>query len=142
MNQIIKLLIAVIGFSSAIAYLLEEDFGDKFLPLTKIWHDQCMVITGAKQESIYTVREGVFDDNDEKMKRYILCLWMVAGVVNKDMVFDFERMKSWMPSNHACQHYLICWKKTRESGEVEPHELVWKFEKCVQKAIPETFVMF
>ncbi|KAG5885139.1 hypothetical protein JTB14_032371 [Gonioctena quinquepunctata] len=71
MNQMIKLLIAVIGFSSAVAYMLEEDFGDKFLPLTKIWHDQCIVITGAKQESIYAVREGIFDDNDEKMKRYI-----------------------------------------------------------------------
>ncbi|KAG5877193.1 hypothetical protein JTB14_024198 [Gonioctena quinquepunctata] len=143
MYHTLKFLIVIIGFSLSQAFLRDEDVGEVLLPLTKIWHDKCTLITDIPQASIDAVKNGIFDDGDVKIKKYILCLWLVSGDMTTDLNLNIENMTKLMPKKieNGIQTYQNCNQEAKKSDAVA-HEKIWCMMKCIHKVKPETFLMF
>ncbi|KAG5877195.1 hypothetical protein JTB14_024200 [Gonioctena quinquepunctata] len=143
MNSVSYLLIALVGFSTVASQLGDDDYGEEFLACTKEWHKKCVAITGNNQTSIDAVKKGNFDDNDEKMKRYILCLWFLSGYMDADMNYN-KIVYETMPKKiqNAEKIYEECHEIAKQSEEVEKYEKLWALTKCIHARNPETFIMF
>ncbi|KAG5877197.1 hypothetical protein JTB14_024201 [Gonioctena quinquepunctata] len=144
MELISNVFIAVLGFSSAFAHLADEDYGEKYFALTRQLHDKCTLITGTTQTSIDAVKYGNFLDTDEKMKRYILCIWLLSDSLTSNFSYNTDMMTEYMPKKikNGIKIYDECLECAKKSDAVEAHERIWVMTKCIQKANPETFIMF
>nr|XP_023029854.1 general odorant-binding protein 83a-like [Leptinotarsa decemlineata]XP_023029860.1 general odorant-binding protein 83a-like [Leptinotarsa decemlineata] len=137
------LFIAVVSFSSVYGLLRDEHYGDFFLNVARQLHNKCVPITGVTQDKIDGLKNGVFAD-DEKLKRYVLCLWIVSEEMNPDLSMHIEKLTKAMPKKitNGVKMYVDCAKQAERSGITEPHERVYKMVKCYYDADPENFIMF
>ncbi|KAG5885142.1 hypothetical protein JTB14_032374 [Gonioctena quinquepunctata] len=146
MNQFLQIFIVAVGISSAYAYMDEKDFGEKLLPLTKQWHDKCIFVTETTQASIDAVKNGNFDDNDDAMKRYILCLWLASDqmtIKDNRLNLNQKSLKELIPAKilNGSDLFMNCAKKADKSA-TDPKEKTWALAKCTHDADPENFIMF
>ncbi|XP_074029633.1 general odorant-binding protein 83a-like [Leptinotarsa decemlineata] len=138
----LTLLVIIIGLSSSYAYLAEKDYGEKLLPLTKIWHDKCVAITGATQAQIDETKNGNFEGK-ENLKRYVVCVWILSDVLRPNSTIDVPLFKEMVPKKLAAQtqSYFDCTKGKNTSAETELHEKTWEWMKCIYNVSPEDFPM-
>nr|ALR72499.1 odorant binding protein 11 [Colaphellus bowringi] len=140
MKTILKYVI-LIGVSSTYAYITEEGWGEPLIALANSLHNKCVPITGVTQASIDQVKEGNFIE-DEKMKRYVLCLWLVSEVISEKFELNTEIFKL-LPKKLQDGHNIIgCTKKINGTDVSELYEKTYSVTKCIQKANPDEFIMF
>ncbi|KAG5877170.1 hypothetical protein JTB14_014491 [Gonioctena quinquepunctata] len=132
MNRILQFFLAVMAFSVAHASLDEKDIDQHLIPLFKKWHKQCIAITGAEEGILLTLKNGQFND-DDKTKRYTLCLWIVSEVIAPDGTLDEEKFLKYSPSilkEKALPLFKKCRKEAEETGAKELYEIMWLRAKC------------
>ncbi|XP_074030871.1 pheromone-binding protein-related protein 6-like [Leptinotarsa decemlineata] len=143
MNNITLPLLALL-FYSAYAYLDPKDFGEELTKAANEWHDICTDITGATDDMIKQVRSGNFIE-DEKMKRYLLCLWRVSRVADKNLKVDVEAIRQVLPQmlkKETPVKARDCLVNARNSDLKENYDKIYEVEKCLYNLDPEQFIMF
>ncbi|XP_023019480.2 pheromone-binding protein-related protein 6 [Leptinotarsa decemlineata] len=144
MNTITLVSFLALCFYSAYAYLDPKKYGEKLSKEGNEWHDICTDVTGATDEMIRQVRDGNFIE-EEKMKRYILCLWRVSRIMDRNMKVDHVVLKEVLPEvRHGSfpQETRDCLVNSRNLDLKENYDKIYEFEKCMYKLNPEEFIMF
>ncbi|XP_023019482.1 pheromone-binding protein-related protein 6 [Leptinotarsa decemlineata] len=145
MSSLLKVMLMSFLISSSLAYLDIKDFGEPMRKAAEECHDICTDVTGTTDEQVQQIREGNFID-DEKMKRYILCLWRVAGYMDRNLKINVAKVRQVLPQeliDSGCHSAAVkCLNEARNSGLKENYEKIYELEKCLYKIDPQKFVMF
>ncbi|KAG5879601.1 hypothetical protein JTB14_025248 [Gonioctena quinquepunctata] len=116
----------------------------KIPPIFYEWHEICADVTSVTDDQIDGMRHGIFPE-DEMLKRYLLCLWRVAGAMDTNLMINMKRVKEYLPKalTDVDLHGLSrrCIDESR-SLDVEKYEKMFQLEKCLYKGNPENFLMF
>ncbi|XP_023019484.2 pheromone-binding protein-related protein 6 [Leptinotarsa decemlineata] len=143
MNTTTKVMLAFFIYT-VVAYMDPKDFGDKLTKLGNECHDICTDVTGATEEMIIQVRNGNFID-DEKMKRYVLCLCRVSRLMDKDLKIDMVALNEVLPAGsrkNVPSGARDCLVNARNSDLKEKYDKVYEMEKCLYNLNPDEFIMF
>ncbi|KAG5864140.1 hypothetical protein JTB14_004507 [Gonioctena quinquepunctata] len=126
MRQTTRLVWLSIGFSVSFAYLKKEDFGPILAPLAEESHNKCLAITGTSEKFIDYMRQGIFVD-DEKLKRYVLCLIIMTDALSPTFEANWKRVEYLMPLKlkNGPQNVMGCLKEPRvwASSIIELHKI-------------------
>ncbi|KAG5879602.1 hypothetical protein JTB14_025249 [Gonioctena quinquepunctata] len=126
------------------AYFDPAEFPEEFIAMASEWHEICADITSITDDQIDGMRHGVFPE-DELLKRYLLCLWRVSGLMDTNLMIHATKLKDVIPKRLADKnlHDLSrrCIDETRNLDE-EKYEKIFLLEKCLYEGNPESFIMF
>ncbi|KAG5865099.1 hypothetical protein JTB14_020722 [Gonioctena quinquepunctata] len=143
MQWIITLVVVSI-VSSSHAYLDSDDLGDIVGPLSKIWHKKCATILGVTDRNISNLQQGIFNDDNENVKRYPLCLRIVGGLLSPNLEVNDELFEKLPENLKKLKHnYVDCISEAKESNPLsaeDTFEIVWAMEKCLYKKDQEVSI--
>ncbi|KAG5873286.1 hypothetical protein JTB14_031376 [Gonioctena quinquepunctata] len=137
-------LVIVSIVSSSHAYLDADGVGEFLGPLLKTWHRKCALILGVTDKDISDMQLGIFDDDNENVKRYPLCLRIVGDLLSTNLEIN-EELANKLPENleKIKQYYRDCLLEAKNSyPDAKAYEIVWLMTKCLYKKDPENFVMY
>ncbi|CAH1171131.1 unnamed protein product [Phaedon cochleariae] len=146
--KILFSLFVMLSISSIYAQMDVSDYGVALDKVHTEMHDKCTKDHPVTHADIWRVKIGIFDDNNEEMKKYILCLWRISGMIDLDtfrlskILLDVYLPKE-VHKGNGPNMYLECAAKGRDlPAGTALQERTWVLMKCVQHADPVNFVMF
>ncbi|KAG5879605.1 Pheromone/general odorant binding protein superfamily [Gonioctena quinquepunctata] len=72
------------------------DFPEDFKAKADEWHGICADITSVTDDQIVGMRHGDFPE-DDLLKRYLLCIWRVSGVMDTNLRINATIIKGHLP---------------------------------------------
>nr|XP_023019486.1 general odorant-binding protein 83a-like [Leptinotarsa decemlineata] len=123
---------------------VHQDFGEELTKAATEGHDICTDITGATDDMIKQVRSGNFIE-DEKMKRYVLCLWRASRFADRNLKINVEAIRQVLPhmmKKHFPSKARDCIVQARNSDLKENYDKTYEVMKCLYNLDPEGFIMF
>ncbi|XP_074030859.1 uncharacterized protein [Leptinotarsa decemlineata] len=145
MGAVHKIFLLAFVLYSANGYLKEEDFGEAATKIAIPLKEMCMEITGASQEVIDQYKIGHFVEN-EKAQRYVLCLWRVSGLMDKNLKLNETFLDSILPQKERDADFpgevKKCHAVIDQLGDEENYQKIFEFEKCLFKLDSADFIMF
>ncbi|KAG5866378.1 hypothetical protein JTB14_038135 [Gonioctena quinquepunctata] len=143
---IFTLFVATLGSNVANAYLRPENFAELLVSLAKSSHKKCNIITGSgSDEDIANMRAGIFDDDNQKLKEYNLCIYIVVGALSTDFEMNVGLLETLLPSHFKelgwLQQYKSCFEEAKSKFN-EPSDITWETKKCSYKKDPAHFIAF
>ncbi|KAG5873288.1 hypothetical protein JTB14_031378 [Gonioctena quinquepunctata] len=143
--SILNLLMVTLGSNLINAFLTPEEIGEPFASVAKDTHEKCNLITGSgSDKDIADMRNGIFDDNNPDLKKYVLGIYVLTDVITTDVDFNEEAMAKVLPSDikeKALKNYNYCFYDAKSKFN-DPSEIAWGMKKCSYEKDPENFIVF
>ncbi|CAH1171126.1 unnamed protein product [Phaedon cochleariae] len=146
--EILFCLSVFLGITSTFAQMDESKYNVALKEFSKALHDECVKHHKVTDDEIWKLKTGIFDDNNDEMKNYVLCLWKESGTLDlstfrlSKLLVEVYIPKELNNGDHVTM-YLDCTTRGRELPTGTPlKERTWTVAKCLQQTDPENFVMF
>ncbi|XP_072399279.1 uncharacterized protein [Diabrotica undecimpunctata] len=128
------------------AALPYKNFGEPLKTDYQTWHDNCkLYIPGVTQEEINRVKQGIFDTDNQAIKKYAACVWLESKTMNTDMVMNKAMLDLYLPKEVLEDEYigyLLCAKQFSQKKNMSFPDKVFGFYQCNYKRNPDKFIFF
>nr|XP_023019511.1 pheromone-binding protein-related protein 6-like isoform X2 [Leptinotarsa decemlineata] len=144
MYAVAKIFLLAYSLYLTSADLTIDEYDERRIIEVKQWHTTCRDVTGITEEELASLKAGHFTD-DVNMKKYLLCMWRSAGIMDENLDLVPYRLMYCLPRRLEIKEELDmvegCLNEGKQAGG-EQYEQIFVMQQCLYKKDSVNVLMF